>query len=107
LLPCFSFCSLSSGNGDFSNESGVALIIKESPAHCWQTRTKLEDIAGQFRGRVKYLGSFISRGMRRAPADDIRKGLMSQIGALLGISQAHYNLPGIISHLRKIAWGIC
>jgi hypothetical protein len=45
--------------------------------------------------------------MRRAPADDIRKGLMSQIGALLGISQAHYNLPGIISHLRKIAWGIC
>jgi len=35
-------CSLSSGNVDFINESGVALIIEESPPACGQTRTKIE-----------------------------------------------------------------
>jgi hypothetical protein len=35
-------CSLISGNVDFINESGVALIIEESPPACGQTRTKIE-----------------------------------------------------------------
>jgi hypothetical protein len=49
-------CSLSSGNVDFINESGVALIIEESAEACGQTQQKL----GYLRRSVAGVKCFVS-----------------------------------------------